>query len=145
MVISYKRLGSANFYCVTSNKCAEGFDLSKTGESVWALFCVCVVRASRQASRSDVGAYAVGDFNAGGNVAEMSSRPDLRAARLLHQHKGFELSCQNCTICKGFMQGEGSGCAGARFLMEYMCKSLEYVAGHKGFEGSSCQKLLMHC
>ena len=41
---------------------------------------------------------------------------------------------QKCTICKGFMQWDCSGCAGARVLRECNCESLEHIVGRKGFK-----------
>ena len=41
---------------------------------------------------------------------------------------------QKCTICKGFMQWDCSGCACARVLRECNCESLEHIVGRKGFK-----------
>ena len=48
---------------------------------------------------------------------------------------------QKCTICKGFMQWDCSGCAGARVLRECNCKTLNTSSGARVlrlFDSKSC-------
>ena len=92
------------------------------------------MRASRRAGRSGVAAYGASASNAGGHVANISTRPGELAVALLHWHKGFKLVESKVAICKGFMQWDFFGCAGARVLREFNCESLEHIIGSTGFK-----------
>ena len=108
--------------------------MNSIGKSVSVSFRVRVVCASGRARRSGVGAYGASASNAGGPVANILAGPPGLGGALLRRRKGFDFFDQKCTICKGFMQWDCSGCAGARVLRECNCESLEHVVGRKGFE-----------
>ena len=71
-------------------------------KSVSVSFGVCVVRASRRARRSGVGAYGASASNAGGPVANILAGPVGRGAALLRRHKGFKLFWSKVNYMQGF-------------------------------------------